>query len=190
MKASLVRIRHARSKKDFPFLSLEEGEYVELAITRSKAGLILIWAVILVAIVLLGIAGATIIGSITRSSEIPNATMGYFWLILVILYVFLILLGLGLSKVYVDNKIFVTNRRVFHYEAQSLFTKSVNIIDLSRIEDVSFKQKNIIDHIFSFGTIRMSTVGDETTYTFPYVDTPKDEIDLIAHLIQQLKKSK
>ena len=190
MKSSLVRIRHARSKKDFPFLSLEEGEYVELAVYRSKAGLILIWATVLAAIVLLGIAGATVIGSITRSNNVPASTMGYFWLLLGILYVFLILMGLGLSKVYTDNKIFITNRRVFHFEAQSLFAKSVNIIDLSRIEDVSFRQKSVIEHIFSFGTIRMSTVGDETTYTFPYVDTPKDEIDLIAHLIQQLKKSK
>ena len=111
MKSSLVRIRHARSKKDFPFLSLEEGEYVELAVYRSKAGLILIWATVLAAIVLLGIAGATVIGSITRSNNVPASTMGYFWLLLGILYVFLILMGLGLSKVYTDNKIFITNRK-------------------------------------------------------------------------------
>lgn len=188
MKSSLVRIRHARSKNDFPFLSLEEGEYVELAITRSKAGLIIIWAIVIIAIVLLGIAGATVIGSISRSNNLTQETMKYFWLLLGMLFTFLMLLGLGLSKVYVDNKLFVTNKRIFHYDVQSLFTKSLNIIELSRIEDVSFKQKNIIDHIFSFGTIRMSTVGDETTYTFPYVDTPTDEIELIAHLIQQVKK--
>ena len=188
MKSSLVRIRHARSKKDFPFLSLEEGEYVELAITRSKVGLILIWVVVILAIVLLGITGATIIGSISRENVITSQSMRYFWLLLGVLFTFLILLGLGLSKVYTDNKLFITNKRVFHYDVQSLFAKSVNIIDLSRIEDVSFKQKNIIDHVFSLGTIRMSTVGDETTYTFSYVDTPTDEIELIAHLIQQIKK--
>ena len=188
MKSSLVRIRHARSKKDFPFLSLEEGEYVELAITRSKAGLVMIWASIILAIVLLGIVGANLIGHISRTNEISSQSMGYFWLLLGVLFTFFILLGLGVSKVYNDNKLFVTNKRLFHYDVQSLFSKSVNIVDLSRIEDVSFKQKNIIDHILSFGTIRMSTVGDETTYTFPYVDTPTDEIEIIAHLIKQLKK--
>ena len=188
MKSSLVRIRHARSKKDFPFLSLEEGEYVELAITRSKVGLIMIWVFIILAIVLLGIVGANVIGQISRTNNISSQSMKYFWQLLGALFSFLILLGLGLSKVYNDNKLFVTNKRLFHYDAQSLFAKSVNIVDLSRIEDVSFKQKTIIDHVFSFGTIRMSTVGDETTYTFPYVDNPKDEIEIIAHLIQQLKK--
>ena len=188
MKSSLVRIRHARSKNDFPFLPLEEGEYVELAISRSKAGLIIIWAIVIAAIVLIGIAGATVIGNVSRAGNLKLETMKYFWLLLGMLFAFLMLIGLGLSKVYNDNKMFVTNKRVFHYDVQSLFTKSLNIIELSRVEDVSFKQKNIIDHIFSFGTIRMSTVGDETTYTFPYVDTPTDEIELIAHLIQQVKK--
>ncbi|MBQ6605362.1 hypothetical protein IJH66_00005, partial [Candidatus Saccharibacteria bacterium] len=56
-----------------------------------------------------------------------------------------------------------------------------------RIEDVSFKQSGIFDYLFKIGTIRMSTVGDETTYTFPFVDTPTDEVEMIAHLIHLSK---
>lgn len=187
MKKSLVRIRHARSKKDFPFLALEEGEYVELAITRAKIGLILIWSLSIATIVILGIAGALIVGSATRSGKMTDGTLGYFWMFLITLFIVAILTGLSLSKVYTDNKLFVTNKRIFHYKVDSLFTKSTNIIDLARIEDVSFKQKGLLDHIFSMGTIRMFTVGDETTYTFPYVDTPTDETELIAHLVHQVK---
>ena len=44
MKNDLVKLRHARSTKDFPGLKLEDNEFVELVIRRSKIGLILIWA--------------------------------------------------------------------------------------------------------------------------------------------------
>ena len=34
----------------------------------------------------------------------------------------------------------------------------------------------------------MSTVGDETTYTFKYVDTPTDELEKITHLVHMEKE--
>ena len=188
MKPSLARIRHARSKKDFPFLSLEEHEYVELALTRSKKGLILIWVVALVGMAVLGMASAMVLGSLTRTVVVKDETMRYFWLLFGVLSMLLMLGALVCSKIYLANKMFVTNKRVFHYAQKSLFAKSANIIELSRIEDVSYQQSGILDHLFSFGTLRMSTVGDETTYTFPFVDTPTDEIELIAHLIHGQKK--
>lgn len=188
MKKSLVRIRHARSKKDFPFLSLEEGEYVELMITRSKVGLIMLWVGVLVTMVLLGVVFAIAIGALTRARTLNAATMGYFWLFVGCLLVILIGIGLVGSKIYLANKLFVTNKRIFHYKVDSLFMKSVNVIDLSRVEDVSFKQNGVLDQLFCMGTIRMSTVGDETTYTFKYVDTPNDEMDLIAHLVHNQKE--
>ncbi len=188
MKASLVRIRHARSKKDFPFLSLEDGEYVELAIARTKAGLILIWVTALFILATLGIVFAMIISALSRSSSIDSKTMSYFWMFTLCLLIMIIIAALMASKVYVANKLFVTNKRLIHYKVDSLFTKSVNIIDLSKIEDVSFKQNGVLDHLLSYGTIRMSTIGDETTYTFPLVDTPSDEIELIAHLVHNQKE--
>ena len=37
--------------------------------------------------------------------------------------------------------------------------------------------------MFSVGTLRMSTIGSETTYTFEHVDTPTDELETITHLV-------
>ncbi len=34
----------------------------------------------------------------------------------------------------------------------------------------------------------MATVGDETTYTFKYVNTPKNELDAITHLVHVEKE--
>ena len=36
MDENLLKIRHERSKKDFPNLRLDEGEYVEFAFRRAK----------------------------------------------------------------------------------------------------------------------------------------------------------
>ncbi|MBQ1528025.1 PH domain-containing protein [Candidatus Saccharibacteria bacterium] len=188
MKPSLARIRHARSKQDFPFLKLEENEYVELLITRSKKGLVLIWAGVLLGMATLGVALALVINAITRGVAISAQSMTYFWLFLGGLYVIIILGALISSKVYLANKFFVTNKRVIYYAQNSLFDKSANIIELSRIEDVSYKQSGLLDHLLSFGTLRLSTVGDETTYTFPFVDTPDDELEFIAHLLHKTKQ--
>ena len=42
MDKSLAKIRHERSKKDFPGLKLEDDEYVEFAFRRAKTCLIMI----------------------------------------------------------------------------------------------------------------------------------------------------
>ena len=42
MDEGLTRIRHERSVKDFPFLELEENEYVEYAFKRARIWLNLI----------------------------------------------------------------------------------------------------------------------------------------------------
>ena len=189
MKTSLARIRHARSKQEFPFLPLEEGEYVELALTRSKLGLVLIWGG--VAIALLGIIlFATIISSSLSASSlggIPDSAMPYFFMLIISLSLALVVAGVVGMKIYNGNSLFVTNKRIFQNTMTGLFARSSNVIELSRIEDVSFKQSGIFDYLFKIGTIRMSTVGDETTYTFPFVDTPTDEVEMIAHLIHLSK---
>ena len=42
MDKALAKVRHERSKKDFPFLKLEEDEYVEFAFSRARVCLAMI----------------------------------------------------------------------------------------------------------------------------------------------------
>ena len=191
MTQSLTDLRHARSKKDFPFLTLEEGEYVELAITRAKIGLLVIWFAEIVGFLALtlilvlfdnGMLSSNALGAVANNSATNMLRM-----IIFILFGVLILTGLIGTKVYLDNKMFITNKRVIQISSNALFHKSTNIIELSRIEDVSFKKEGVFEYLFHLGTIRMSTVGDETTYTFHFVETPTDEIQTITHLVYQCK---
>jgi len=48
----------------------------------------------------------------------------------------------------------------------------------------------LFEHLLKIGTLRMSTIGEETTYTFKYVDTPIDELETITHLVHVEKQEK
>jgi hypothetical protein len=194
MKAELSKVQHARSAKDFPEIDLEQDEYVVLHIKRSRVGLVFIWSVVAVLILAMSLVliffannGISIDSTVFSMSE---AAMHYFRIIIFLLYILFLFGGFVAQSIYDANHIYVTNRRVIQKTRSSIFANSTNIIELRRIEDVSFRQESLVDHLCHFGTLRMSTVGDETTYTLKYVDTPHDEVKTISHLVYECKKGK
>ena len=180
MKKELIKLHHARSAKDFPELKLEENEFVELAISRSKLGVVLMWGAAGFGYLALFIAVLFLEFSVGGDEIVAfnGFAKSYLYLIILVLFGIITIATLIGTKVYNANRLYVTNKRLIHHQANSLFS----------IEDVSFQQDNIGDHIFKLGTIRMSTIGDETTYIFKYVNTPKDELDTITHLVHMEKE--
>lgn len=191
MRSDLAKLRHARSKKDFPDISLEENEYVVLKIKRSGIIPILVWSgVILAAIFFIAL---TIMVNKTTDTGIfaMNASSrGFFSIIIDIVFGVVLIAALISMHVYSSNRLFITNKRIIQQSQASLFASSTNVIDLVSIEDVSFKQAGIVEHLIKVGTLRMSTIGEETTYTFKYVDTPIDELETITHLVHIEKQEK
>lgn len=185
MKKDLVRLRHARSTKDFPGLKLESDEYVELSIKRSPVGLILIWTGEAVGFLIMSViltfmmhgGDGNIVGSLPASGK------SFMYFVLYILMAVMLIAGLIGTHVYRGNTLYITNHRAIQNSVDSLMSKSTNVIELSKIEDVSFNQKGLFEYVFKLGTIRMSTIGDETTYTFKLADAPIDELEVISHLI-------
>jgi hypothetical protein len=118
-----------------------------------------------------------------------DGAMHYLRLGILALYVVFFFGGVVGQSIYDANQIYVTNRRLIQKSRNSLFANSTNIIELRRIEDVSFRQASLIDHLFHLGVLRMSTVGEETTYSLKYVDTPRDEVKVISHLVYKCKKN-
>lgn len=191
MRSDLAKLRHARSKKDFPDISLEENEYVVLKIKRSSIIPVLVWTgVILAAIFFIAlnimIASTNNAGMFTMN----DSSRGFFSIIIDIVFGVVLIAALISMNVYSNNRLFVTNKRIIQQAQASLFASSTNVIDLVSIEDVSFKQSGIVEHLLKVGTLRMSTIGEETTYTFKYVDTPIDELETITHLVHVEKQEK
>ena len=179
-------MRHERSRKDHPQLPLEDDEYVELVIDRTKVGLFLIWGATLLAIALVGIS-ILVLALNPNTFTMNDTARSYLFMLLIVVLVVLTVGGFILSYVYRHNRMYITNQRIIHYSTHALFARSKNVIGLVSVEDVSFRQDSIIQHLFRYGTVRLSTVGDETTYTFPFVDTPVDEINTIASLVHAAK---
>lgn len=186
MDESLVKIRHDRSVKDFPGLRLEEDEYVEYFFRRARVCLMAIWggAFFGVVIVLLGFL-LVLLGK----ARLDEMGLQFMYIILFSLLAAVALIFLLALKIYYGNKLFVTNRKVIQFVMISPISTSINIIDLFSIEDASFRQDSLIQKLFHFGTLRLATVGDETTYTFTYSDIKPEELKAVTDLISAAKKA-
>ena len=68
--------------------------------------------------------------------------------------------------------------------------KKVQTVSLANIEDASYHQGGIIPTLLDYGSIRLSTEGDETTYRFAYVTHPKQEIALLNNAIEAFKNGR
>ena len=164
-------------------ISLEAGERIVLEIKRTKIIPILIFAgaclasILLFALYILINAGNSFVFALDASGR------AFFLLVIAIVLGTVWIATLISLNVYTTNKLFVTNKRLIQRVANSLFDTAMNVIDLVSVEDVSFKQAGLFEHLFEVGTLRMSTIGDETTYVFKYLDTPTDELETITHFV-------
>ena len=164
-------------------ISLEAGERIVLEIKRTKIIPILIFAgaclasILLFALYILINVGNSFVFALDASGR------AFFLLVIAIVLGTVWIATLISLNVYTTNKLFVTNKRLIQRVANSLFDTAMNVIDLVSVEDVSFKQAGLFEHLFEVGTLRMSTIGDETTYIFKYLDTPTDELETITHYV-------
>ena len=186
MDEGLIKIRHARSKKDFPFLKLEEDEYVEFSFKRAKICLMLMMGGF-------GFVTAVILISILLIPTIQDKTLdamgrNFLYIILSTLLAAAVLAAVLALRVFRGNRIIITNKHVIQFTMISPVVNSINMIDLPSIEDASFSQGGLIQKILHYGTFRLSTIGDETTYTFPYSDITASELRAVARLITDSKK--
>lgn len=180
-------------KDVFSKIKLEENEKVELVVKRSNLGVVMIWSTVIFLISLVT-AFIAMVPFMMRDLngqmlfEFNKDAIFYLYIIILVFYLSIFFGGIISTFVYKNNFLYVTNKRLIHINTTSLFSSSTNIIDLKSIEDASFKQVGIWQYLLRYGTIRMATVGDETTYSFKYVDTPTDELAKITHLIHKEKQ--
>jgi hypothetical protein len=183
------------SHKLYPHLNLSDGEYVIIAIKRHPIGILQIWAgLLLVALLFVGLYALLMahpdsspFTSLIGSSEKAQAAGGIF------LGGLTVLLGLGgliATLVYNGNRFYLTNESVIQEVQTSLFSKYEQTVSLSNVEDASYRQDNPIQMMLNYGSIRLSTEGDETTYRFSYVSNPKKNIATLNNAVEAFKNGR
>lgn len=184
MDEGLARIRHERSMKDFPFLELEDNEYVEYAFRRAKIWLHLILGGLAAGLIFILLAFLLVL---LGQDTLDGIGISFLYIMLGAMIAAVFLAGLFTMIVYKGNRLFITDRHVIQMVMLSPLSSSFNMIDLSSIEDTSFSQDGIWQKIFKYGTFRLSTVGDETTYTFKKSDITTEELKAISKLVSRAK---
>lgn len=183
-----VKARHDESVKHFPFLNLSEGEFVVRAVKRHPIGMFfpLLFGTIAIAGILSVWFNFALIAD-TLGLEGTAADPMALTLPIVLLC---LLIGMGMYifyYIYTNNKFFLTNESVIQEIQTSLFSRHEQTVSLNNIEDASYVQQNIIQHLFNYGSIRLSTQGDETTYRFTYVSAPKEHIATLNNAVEAFK---
>ena len=187
MDESLTKIRHDRSKKDFPLLKLDDDEYIEFAFKRARICLMMIMGGTALGLIVVLLAFLLVLMGQAMLDEMGK---NFLFIILFALLAATTLIGLVSWRVYQGNRLFITNKHAIQMTMESLVSTSFNAIDLSSIEDVSFRQDSLMQKLFHYGTFRLSTVGDETTYTFKYSDITPSDLKAVIKLISNAKSVK
>lgn len=188
--------RHEDSKAHYPNLNLSEGEYVISAIKRHPIGLYEIWGFIgflsfmtLLFIPFYASNLSDFSRFLTGSASGAPSVISVAALLLLVCLIFA-LGGLAATKVYLGNKFFLTNESVIQMIQTSLLSKKEQTISLSNIEDASFTKHGILQHIFNYGSLRLSTEGDETTYRFNYVSDPRQQVTTLNNAVEAFKNGR
>lgn len=182
--------RHEAAKRLYPDLNLSKGEYVIMKVHRHFIGLL---APVIVTTFMLSLLAAIwimypVILEENPASDLPStAALG---LIILPLGLLTALFGYIAIWVYMRNTFFLTNESVIQEIQHSLFAKREQTVSLGSVEDVSFRQVGVLQTMFNYGTIRLSTEGEETTYRFHYVSNPKRQVAILNNAVEDFKNGR
>lgn len=190
---------HEKSKQEYPLLSLSPGEYVLEVVRRHPIGLIAIWAVtaflVILVMALVPFYGANL-SFISQVTSVPVAKLPTAVTLAtpaLILAAFFLLGGAIAAYVYVQNRFYITTESIIQFVQYSLFNSKQQVVNLINVEDVSADQTGILQQVLNYGTLRLSTQGEETIYHFRFVANPNGVVhnvnDATEIAIQRLEGS-
>lgn len=187
-----VMARHDESLARYPRIHLSKGEYVIMEVRRHPIGLISIWLVTVI-LTVLSLAILPVYSALrdgiatafdTSVSSLPVAA-SLAWPVMGLAAVFL-LGGAIATYVYNNNLFYLTNESIIQYIQTSLFSTREQVINLVNVDDASYRQQGIVQQVFNFGTVRVSTEGDERNpYIFYYVATPQKVVRTINDAMEE-----
>jgi hypothetical protein len=184
---TLVAAKHEESLLHYPEVHLSPDEYVIDMVRRHPIGLLSIWslfALLTVAIISLLPFYASnkqaFEDALLMSLPSPAAMM-----VPALIIIAIFALGSFIATyVYEGNRFYLTNESVIQHVRTSLFQSREQVINLVNVEDASYDQRGILQHILGYGTLRLSTQGEETTYRFYFVSNPRRVVNAVNDAVE------
>ena len=185
---AVIAARHQEAARRYPDVNLDSDEYVVVSIKRHSFGVF--------GIIISSMLSFIIVASIWITISImPNNLNLTLAMKTNITLASLALLALSVvsamigHSIYKNNKFIITNERVVQWIVSGLFNQKKQTINLEAIEDISFSQTGFLQHLIGFGTVRLSTIGEESTYTFTFVPQPNKYAELLGDLVENAKEN-
>jgi hypothetical protein len=184
-----VQQKGEESRKKYPQLNLSDGEYVIDDVKRHPIGLIGVWgSVTIVVLTILAVLGLLVVTFRDSSSfTIPTTPLAFMAILLSSLAVIGGYIG---AYVYKANRFYLTNESVIQNIQMSLFSNREQTVSLGNIEDASYAKHGVIQAMLDYGTIRLSTQGDETTYRFTYAAHPARQVARLNNAVEAFKNGR
>jgi hypothetical protein len=185
-----IQQKSEESHKKYPTLNLSDGEYVISDVKRHPIGLVGIWGIgVLIIIAVLSMLGLFMnnASGTGLTDSVPKTALA----LGVLLVATLVAIGAAASSwIYGANHFYLTNESVIQRLQISLFSSRVQTVSLGNVEDASYTKKGIAQHLFNYGSIRLSTQGDETTYRFSFVSDPHGQIAALNNAVEAFKNGR
>ena len=187
-----TRRKHHASKQKYPRLNLSEAEFVISAVERHPIGLLQIWVTTgLVIFAVIGLVALLATSSDTLSTGFGTDISPLLLAVPALLISLLALLFAFIStSIYQGNKFYLTNESVIQYIRTGIFNNRQQTISLANIEDASYAQNGMLQHMLNYGMLRLSTQGDETTYRFTYASNPEQQINTLNNAVEAFKNGR
>ncbi len=185
-----LRARHEASMHDYPELNLSEGEYVILSVRRHPIGML---AQIAVTIIVIAILGAALVLYPTLFVDQNTGVVANYGIVATVILGLITLVAIAgyiAVWVYRRNFLYLTNESVIQEIQLSLFSRHEQTVSLGSVEDAGYNQSGVIQMLFNYGSIRLSTEGEETTYLFTYTANPKKQVAVISNAIESFKNGR
>ncbi len=191
-----VQRLHQESLRRYPNLHLSPNEYVVFAVRRHPIGLLQIWGFVGLLVVLVMALIVFYAGSrsqlaqlmLLRPEQLPSPALVSLPLLLAV--ALFVVGGAVATIVYLGNRFYLTNESVVQVLRTSLLAKREQTINLDNIEDASFRQRGLLQMMLNYGSLRLSTEGEETTYLFNFAANPKLYVAKINDAVEAFKRSR
>jgi len=112
-------------------------------------------------------------------SEKIKFLLGILWYSLIVVIVF--------EKVmlWYYNVNIVTDERMIDVDFFSLLFKEVNVAQLNKIQDVTYRQIGAVTALFNYGDVLIQTASEVPTFVFESVPQPDKVTRILSELVQQ-----
>ena len=184
----MIRKRHEDSLKKYPAVKVDEDEYVVMSLRRHAIGLVGMIVVSFIIFVVL-VSAWILICFTPNKFEIAESLKANLSIIFGSLSFLVLVSGYIGYSTYNANRFFITNERVIQWIVSGLLDRKNQVINLESVEDISFVQTGILQHLFNYGTIRMSTTGDEFTYTFHFAKNPAKIVEVLGEIAESAREN-